>query len=90
MHVNWSDEANTDLNDIADYIAEDNPRAALNLIGMIKKRAEDLGWMPYIGREGRVTGTREMPVNTNYLLVYQVSHDTVNILRVMHGRRKYP
>ena len=38
MHVNCSLEAEKDLNDIADYIAADNPRAALNLnlVGMIK------------------------------------------------------
>lgn len=90
MHVNWSLEAENDLNDIADYIAADNPRAALNLVGMIKKRAEDIGWMPLIGREGRVKSTREMPVTSNYLLVYQVSNETVTIMRVLHGRRKYP
>nr|WP_276574735.1 hypothetical protein [Pseudomonas atacamensis] len=34
-------------------------------------------------------GTREMVINSNYLLVYQVT-DHIKILTVLHARKKYP
>ncbi|WP_258861287.1 type II toxin-antitoxin system RelE/ParE family toxin [Neisseria gonorrhoeae] len=52
--------------------------------------AEKIGQMPYMGRKGRVAGTREFVAHPNYILVYQVKLDEIRILRVLHGSRKYP
>jgi toxin ParE1/3/4 len=41
----------------------------------------------YIGRPGRVSGTRELAISgTPYLAVYRVQNNRVEILRILHGR----
>ena len=46
--------------------------------------------MPYLFRPGRVSGTRERVVHPNYIVVYQVGDDAIDILRVLHSRQRYP
>lgn len=90
MQVNWTPEAQSDLDGIVEFIAADNPFAASNLAETLFETAEKLGQMPYIGRTGRVAGTREFVAHPNYILVYKVALDELRILRVLHGSRKYP
>lgn len=88
--VRWSDEATTDLVEIIDYIEQRNAAAAQNLHASIVQSAESLPLMPYLFRLGRVTGTRENVVHPNYIVVYQVGNDAIDILRVLHSRQQYP
>ena len=91
MHtVRWSDEAATDLVEIIDYIEQHNPIAAQDLDAAIVQSAENLPLMPYLFRPGRVSGTREHVVHPNYIVVYQVGDDVLDILRVLHSRQQYP
>ena len=54
----------------------------------IMKIVKQLSLMPYSGRVGRVEGTREAVVNRSpYIVVYQVSQETVEILGIWHGAR---
>ncbi|MDQ7827232.1 MAG: type II toxin-antitoxin system RelE/ParE family toxin [Candidatus Eremiobacteraeota bacterium] len=44
-----------------------------------------------MGRPGRVPGTRELVVpGTKYIVAYRVRHRSLQILRVLHGARKWP
>ena len=88
--VRWSDEAATDLVEIIDYIEQHNPIAAQGLHAAIVQSAENLPLMPYLFRPGRVPGTREHVVHPNYIVVYQVGDDVIDILRVLHSRQQYP
>ena len=88
--VRWSDEAATDLVEIIDYIEQHNPIAAQVLHAAIVQSAESLPLMPYLFRPGRVPGTREHVVHPNYIVVYQVGDDVIDILRVLHSRQQYP
>ena len=88
--IRWSDEATTDLVEIIDYIEQRNATAAQNLHASIVQSAESLPLMPYLFRLGRVTGTREHVVHPNYMVVYQVGNDAIDILRVLHSRQQYP
>ncbi len=43
-----------------------------------------------LGRAGIVPSTRELVIHENYIVYYCVEDDMVQILRVLHVRRKYP
>jgi len=88
--LDWSDEADSDLEEIESYIAQFNPEAASRMVETILAGAERLTFMPLAFRAGRVAGTREYTVHPSYILVYTVDSVKVRILRVMHTKRQYP
>ena len=91
MRVRWLRKALANLDEEADYIAQDNPVAAGRLVLRILEEAELLRENPAMGRAGRVEGTRELVVaGTPYILPYRVRGEVVEILRVFHGARKWP
>ena len=76
--------------EIIDYIEQRNAAVAQNLYAAIVQSAENLPLMPYLFRPGRVPGTRELVVHPNYIVVYQVGSDAIDILRILHSRQQYP
>jgi toxin ParE1/3/4 len=76
--------------DILDYIGQDNPDAAVELVQKIHEKAEGLLARPTLYRAGRVRGTREMVVHRNYIVFYRVTDEAVTILRVKHSRQQWP
>lgn len=88
--VHWTKPALQDLDDIAAYIAIDNPRAAGNTVRRIVEAASGLSFFPLIGREGRVAKTRERILSEiPYIIVYQV-RERIEILSVYHSSRTWP
>lgn len=90
MPIFWHPEALGDLADIITYIARDNPPAARALKSRIEEAAAAIARHPTIYRTGRVPGTRELVVHPNYILIYQVLSDRIQIVGVWHARRRYP
>jgi addiction module RelE/StbE family toxin len=90
LAVRWADEATDDLVEIIDYIEQRNESAAHALEETIVQAAENLPAMPYLFRRGREPGTREYVVHPNYILVYQVGSEFIDVLRVLHSRQQYP
>ncbi|WP_343711858.1 type II toxin-antitoxin system RelE/ParE family toxin [Inquilinus sp.] len=90
MKLVWTKPANLDRKSIRDYIARDNPSAALALDELFSERAGRLASHPGLGRPGRVVGTRELVVHPNYILVYDVAGDLVRVLGVLHAARRWP
>lgn len=91
MRVRWLRKALANLEAEADYIAQDNPKAARRLVRTIFQAVHLLKKNPAIGRAGRVAGTRELVVpGTPYIIPYRVRGDAVEILRVFHAVRKWP
>jgi toxin ParE1/3/4 len=88
--VNWTSEAFQDLDDITVYVGSRNLPAAHRLADLIYGCAEQLADYPYIGREGREPGTRELIAHPNYVIVYAVRDQTVRVLRVLHAAQRYP
>jgi toxin ParE1/3/4 len=37
-----------------------------------------------------LAGTRELVVHPNYILIYLVGEDVVEIIRVLHAHQQYP
>ncbi len=58
--------ARTDLLAIVDYISDDNPDAAQRLKDEIEAKVATLAERPKLYRTGRIPGTREMVVRSNY------------------------
>ena len=91
MKIRWLDLAVDALADIADYIARDNPGAAKRIVSRLWSAVKSLSRRPETGRPGRVHGTRELVVsNTPFIVPYRIVESEVQILRVLHGARKWP
>jgi toxin ParE1/3/4 len=86
----WRPEARRQYLDSLDYISIRNTAAAERLELSILDHLNLLPQHPFIGRRGRVKGTRELVVHPNYLVVYSVSKTEVWILRFFHARQQYP
>lgn len=90
MKLVWTESAHKDRKVIREYIADDNPAAALALDVLFEERSSRLTDHPNLGRPGRVKGTCELVVHQNYILVYDIAEDMVRILRVLHIARQWP
>jgi len=86
----WTRLANADRQKIREYIAQDNPAAALALDELFSEKTKRLVDHPNLGRPGRVAGTRELVAHQNYILIYDTVGDQVRLLRVLHASRQYP
>ncbi len=72
------------------YIAADNPVAAIELDLAFESHADALPRHPTMYKTGRVKGTREIVVHSNYVMVYKVTRQTISILRVLHAAQQWP
>ncbi len=90
VDVRWTRKALENLDQIAAYIAQDNPTRASSFIGEIREKTELLAAFPGLGRPGRVPGTRELVVHDNYVVPYRVKDNVVQIIRVQHVARLWP
>jgi len=86
----WTLPAREDRRAIREYIAADNPSAALDLDELLSEKAARLVDHPGLGRPGRLQGTRELVAHRNYILIYDVAGDLVRVLRVLHAARQWP
>jgi toxin ParE1/3/4 len=91
MLIKWLKKALRNVEHAHDYIAQDNPAAAVRVVLKIRAAVAQLAESSLIGRPGRVEGTRELIVlQTPYIVIYRVKANTVHIIRVLHSSRKYP
>lgn len=91
MQIVWLTTALNNLDAIADYIAQDNPQAARQVVATIFEQVNELSRQPAIGRPGRVLGTRELVItNTHYLVPYRINNNKVEVLRVFHTSQRPP
>lgn len=91
MQVKWLKTALRNLKEEADYIAQDDPEIAVQVVMRIEVSVALLVDHPSLGRVGRVPGTRELVVpDSPYLVPYRVRGKRIDILRVFHGRRRWP
>ena len=91
MQIIWLKTALKNLDDIAEYIALENPQAASQMAAAIEAQVNLLTTQPALGRPGRVLGTRELVIsNTHYLVPYRIKNNMVEILRVFHTSRRPP
>ncbi len=86
--VAFRPQAVRDLEEIADYIAVDNPTRARTFVGEIRERCRLLANFPESARRFPALGkdARILPYR-NYVIVYRNQPHRVLISRVIHGAR---
>jgi toxin ParE1/3/4 len=79
----WTNRALKRLDDIADFIARDNPLRAKTFVIELSNKLEVLKTQS-LGRSGRVFGTKELVLHPNYLAVYRIKANQVQVLTILH------
>ncbi len=87
MLIKWTRAALASVDDIAGFIAKDNPARATSFVLELQAAVTKLQAHPGMGRAGRVPGTRELVLHKNYIAIYRVRGDDVEILRLHHAAR---
>jgi addiction module RelE/StbE family toxin len=88
--VFWRFEARADLTSIVRFIANENPSAARRIRNLIEASVLPAAEHPYLYRAGAVAGTREIIAHPNYVVVYQVTAERIEVVNVLHVRQEYP
>jgi len=89
MQIRWTSLAALDLRHIAREIRKANPTAAGRVARILYDGAMSLETFPNRGRPGRIAGTREL-VFPPYIIVYRITAQTVEVLRIYHGAQDWP
>ncbi|MDH3524960.1 MAG: type II toxin-antitoxin system RelE/ParE family toxin [Acidobacteriota bacterium] len=91
LNVVWTATAWRDLEQAADYIAQDSPAYAASFVGSVRDRARSLDELCFRGRV--VPGLAEPTVRElllgSHRLVYEISGGTVYVLALIHGARDF-
>jgi toxin ParE1/3/4 len=90
VNVVWTDVAEQNRADIFDYIAADNPGAAVEMDTLFSEVAAKLVAYPMLGKAGRIAGTRELFPHESYRLIYEIEGETVWVLALVHTARLWP
>jgi addiction module RelE/StbE family toxin len=90
MNLVWTRPARADRHEIYEFIAADNLRAARKMDLIFAEKAAVLIRFPELGRTGRIPGTRELLAHRHFFLIYRISGDEVQILRLLHTSRQWP
>lgn len=92
MHARLSEDAETDLHTIRDYLEPRSPQGLQRVLSAIFTTIGQLELFPLLGKDGRVDGTRELIVpRTPFIIVYTVPDAYfIDVERILHGRLKYP
>ncbi len=91
MQIRWTEQAAEQLTAAHDFVAEDNQVAANEQIAAVMDAVEQLSNFPEMGRQGRITDTRELVIQGTPLVVaYRLRSHSISILAVLHGARRWP
>ena len=90
-HVFYANRANSDLHDIADYIAADSIDEAERFVDLIKEKCELIADAPHIGRvrDDIAPSLRSFPVGS-YVVFYEQVANSIRVIRVLHAARDIP
>ena len=89
--VRWSFAARTDLLQALEYLVEESPQAAADLLRQVEEAAASLGTFSERGarvREVIASDLRQLLVG-RYRLIYRVEAEAVGVVRLLHGARDF-
>ncbi|HEY0307050.1 MAG TPA: type II toxin-antitoxin system RelE/ParE family toxin [Acidobacteriaceae bacterium] len=91
MHVEYSLDVETDLDEIASYIAADNPRRAVTFIREIRAEIDRIGQGPLLYQLRPDIGEDAwLAVVARYVILFWIDGDVIRIERVVQGNRLLP
>ncbi|MDP8989718.1 MAG: type II toxin-antitoxin system RelE/ParE family toxin [Acidobacteriota bacterium] len=91
MRIRWTHAASEDLQHINDYLKEHHPRYRQATVRKLYESIGGLKQWPHRGRRGREEGTRELPFSPlPYVVVYRVTTETIEVLRIYHAAQDRP
>ena len=91
MSIRWLPQAQRNRLEQLDYIAQDNPLAAISQDEEIERQINILLAHPKMGRPGRVTGTRELVISsTPFVVIYRLQGQSIDVLRLLHSAQQWP
>ena len=80
-----------DLEEIAEYIAQDSPRHALRTIRLLHARMKEIAKQPEVYRLRPELGAdARLAAVGNYVILFRIYKGLVRIERVVHGNRDLP
>lgn len=91
MIVVFTADAEADLERVGDYIAKNNPVAAVNFTIGLRRHCEALAEFPKrfpLAPRYEHIGVRRI-THGNYLIFYRVAAEEVEILHILHGAQDY-
>lgn len=92
MIIHWLPEATRNRFEQLDFIALDNPLAAISQDAEIERQIGMLVQHPKMGRLARVPGARELVISsTPFVVVYRLEGTKrIEILRLVHSSQHWP
>jgi plasmid stabilization system protein ParE len=88
MRLRLSPRAPGDLEEIAEYIAQDSPRHATRMLRLLRARMKEIARNPKIYRLRPEIGSEaRLATVGNYVILFRIRQNTVRIERVVHGSR---
>ena len=67
LQLRWTEKAATDLENITNYLFQNAPARAADLVREIYDAAAELPTFPYKGRKGKKEGTREVVLSPSLI-----------------------
>lgn len=87
MILNWSKRALEDADEYWTYISNDSLVAAGRWLDAVFSKVKLIANFPEMGKELQLMkGYRQIVVHS-HLIVYRITEDSIEILRVLHGAR---
>lgn len=90
LPLHWRASARDDLALLIRFIAQENPRAARDMKALIEASVLPVSEHPYLFKSGRLPGTREIVAHPNYIVIYRVGANCIEVVSVVHARQEYP
>lgn len=91
MQTVFSLRAERDLEEIADYIAQDNPRRALSFIAELRAHCARIADAPLaFPARAELSPRLRASAHGRYVIFFRPSSSGILIVRILHGARDLP
>lgn len=78
-----------DLEEIAEFIAQDSPRQAARMLRLLRARMKEIAKQPLLYRlRPELAADARLAIVGAYVILFRVRNDVIRIERVTHGSRE--